>query len=76
MFALESLSLRSQGPWTFREKCTDLFQSRGEIDWLGEDEPNETDGMACFIKQKYKCSSQLAKKSSAAEHKRNQKSET
>jgi hypothetical protein len=61
MFAQVSLSLRSQGSGIFRKNSSDLFRWLGEIDWLGEDELNESDGMACFIKQKNKGSSQLAK---------------
>jgi hypothetical protein len=76
MFAQVSLSLGSQGSGILRENCADLFRSRGGIGWLGEDELNETDGMARFIKQKDKGSSQLAKKSSAAEYNRDQKNET
>ena len=61
MFAQVSLSLRSPGSGILRENCADFFRWRGEIDWLGGDELNETDGMACFIKQRNKGSSQLAK---------------
>jgi hypothetical protein len=75
MFAQVSLSLGSQGSGIFGENCAEFFRWRGEIDWLGEDELNETDGMPCFSKQD-KGSSQSAKKSGAAERNKDQKNET
>jgi hypothetical protein len=54
MFAQVSLSLRSQGSGIFRENSADLFRWLGEIDWLGEDELNESDGMACVSSRETK----------------------